>query len=98
MIDVMRRLHAIIPVLAVAVVTVGCGSSSPGSAPDVAASADIRTPEVDATKEARNTRAGNEAEPTWTGPNFEVTTFDGDTFELAAQAGRPVVINFWESW
>jgi cytochrome oxidase Cu insertion factor (SCO1/SenC/PrrC family) len=38
------------------------------------------------------------ATPEWTGPNFEVTTFQGERFELAAQAGHPVVLNFWESW
>jgi hypothetical protein len=27
-----------------------------------------------------------------------VETFDGERFTLSAQAGHPVVINFWESW
>ena len=30
--------------------------------------------------------------------DFEVGTFDGDTFALAEHRGTPVVINFWESW
>lgn len=29
---------------------------------------------------------------------FKVTTFDGDTFDAADNEGKPVVLNFWESW
>lgn len=29
---------------------------------------------------------------------FEVTTFDGDTFDASDNEGKPVVLNFWESW
>ena len=31
-------------------------------------------------------------------PEFEVLTFDGETFALGEQRGTPVVLNFWESW
>jgi cytochrome c biogenesis protein CcmG/thiol:disulfide interchange protein DsbE len=31
-------------------------------------------------------------------PDFTVTTFDGETIQLANLRGRPVVINFWASW
>jgi len=31
-------------------------------------------------------------------PLFSVQTLDGETFDLAAKQGRPVVINFWASW
>ncbi len=34
----------------------------------------------------------------WTGPDFSVETFDGETFTLADHAGTPIVLNFWESW
>ena len=31
-------------------------------------------------------------------PDFTVTTFEGEKFQLAANKGTPVVLNFWESW
>jgi cytochrome c biogenesis protein CcmG/thiol:disulfide interchange protein DsbE len=31
-------------------------------------------------------------------PDFEVTTFDGETFRLSDQLGKIVVLNFWGSW
>lgn len=31
-------------------------------------------------------------------PDFEVTTFDGETFKLSDLRGNIVVINFWASW
>jgi hypothetical protein len=31
-------------------------------------------------------------------PDFEVETFEGQTFSLAEQRGTPVILNFWESW
>jgi cytochrome c biogenesis protein CcmG, thiol:disulfide interchange protein DsbE len=31
-------------------------------------------------------------------PPFALTTFDGGRFDLAAQVGKPVLINFWASW
>ena len=31
-------------------------------------------------------------------PDFTLTTFDGETFALAAQRGNVVVVNFWASW
>ncbi|MEQ8672028.1 MAG: TlpA disulfide reductase family protein [Aggregatilineales bacterium] len=31
-------------------------------------------------------------------PTFTVTTFDGETFDLKAQAGKITVLNFWGSW
>lgn len=31
-------------------------------------------------------------------PDFTVTTFDGETIQLANLRGHPVVINFWASW
>ena len=94
----MRRLHLVIPILIVATVSVACGSPAPRSAPDVAgvSSSEARTPKDDDDKGDKKER--NRPEPEWTGPNFEVTTFEGDSFELAAQAGHPVVLNFWESW
>ncbi len=31
-------------------------------------------------------------------PDFTLQTFDGETLQLAAYRGTPVVINFWASW
>jgi cytochrome oxidase Cu insertion factor (SCO1/SenC/PrrC family) len=31
-------------------------------------------------------------------PDFTVTTFTGEDFTLSEQKGKPVVLNFWESW
>lgn len=31
-------------------------------------------------------------------PQFEITTFDGQTLRLADLKGKPVVVNFWASW
>jgi cytochrome oxidase Cu insertion factor (SCO1/SenC/PrrC family) len=36
--------------------------------------------------------------PGYRAPDFTVTTFAGERFNLAAQKGMPVVLNFWESW
>lgn len=30
--------------------------------------------------------------------DFEVTTFEGERFAASENEGRPVVVNFWESW
>jgi len=31
-------------------------------------------------------------------PDFEVVTYDGDTFRLSEHFGKPIVLNFWASW
>jgi cytochrome c biogenesis protein CcmG/thiol:disulfide interchange protein DsbE len=31
-------------------------------------------------------------------PDFTVTDLDGNTIDLAALRGRPVIVNFWASW
>ena len=33
-----------------------------------------------------------------TQPTLKVTTLDGKTFDLAAQRGRWVIVNFWATW
>lgn len=41
----------------------------------------------------------NQTQPTdGPAPDFSLTTFTGDTFRLAEQRGKVVVINFWASW
>ena len=31
-------------------------------------------------------------------PNFELTTFEGETISTQAQRGKVIVVNFWASW
>lgn len=31
-------------------------------------------------------------------PDFELTTFNGDTFKLSEMQGKKVILNFWASW
>lgn len=38
------------------------------------------------------------SEPGTGAADFQVETFDGDTFALSDHRGTPVVLNFWESW
>lgn len=42
-------------------------------------------------------RDKEQAEPREAAP-FELTTFEGETFRLADQRGKVVVVNFWASW
>jgi thiol-disulfide isomerase/thioredoxin len=37
-------------------------------------------------------------EPSLEAPTFERATLDGPVFDLAAEQGRPVVVNFWATW
>lgn len=32
------------------------------------------------------------------GNDFTVTTFEGERFSTADALGKPLVLNFWESW
>lgn len=66
-----------------ALIMAGCGGSAE-EAPKTSA----KTP----APEAVSVSAKKEA------PVFVVTTFTGRNWSLAAQRGRPVVINFWASW
>ena len=70
--------------------------SPPAEINDAAEAPESPTPDG---KDRKNDGKKTEAlPPEWDGPNFVVTTFEGKRFELAAQAGHPVVLNFWESW
>jgi len=90
-----RKPKLVLLAIIAATVAAACGSPSSPTRPDVVDEPSSQTPE--ARPEGRgNGKSTPKVE--WTGPNFEVTTFEGETFELAAQAGHPVVLNFWESW
>lgn len=76
-------------IIAASLLLAGCSTPEPTAAPSGNAGRPSVTPDAGTTPPTG---------PAWDGPNFEVDTFDGDTFELADSAGTPVVINFWESW
>lgn len=43
-------------------------------------------------------RVGQSQPTSGPAPDFTLRTFDGDTFRLAEQRGKMVIINFWASW
>jgi peroxiredoxin len=68
-------------------VSLGCG---PPSAPTVPTA--VPTPEGPSPEEATLVKAGEVA------PGFSVTTLDGEIFDLEAQRGKIVVVNFFATW
>jgi hypothetical protein len=91
----MRKPTLMLLVIIAATLATACGSPSSPDRPEVAGEPSSRA--SDAEPEGNRDGKGK-PKVAWTGPNFEVTTFEGETFELAAQSDRPVVLNFWESW
>ena len=91
MMATMRARWMLITMLASSLIATGCGTSEPPA--DVA---EVPT-EDRVTSPPANSRP-TDGDHAWSGPDFTVTTFEGDRFTLSAQAGQPVVINFWESW
>ena len=74
-------------------------TSAPRSAPSTASERDSGDAEKSKPK-SEKPEGGDQgielaADPA---PDFEVETFDGDTFAIREQLGTPVVLNFWESW
>lgn len=49
----------------------------------------------DGSRDDAGRESAYEGEPA---PDFEMTTFDGDTFRLSEHRGSIVVLNFWGSW
>ncbi|HLG51564.1 MAG TPA: TlpA disulfide reductase family protein [Chloroflexota bacterium] len=43
-------------------------------------------------------QAGLVPRPDMVAPDFQLTTFDGQTVHLASYRGKVVVVNFWASW
>lgn len=76
-------------VLAVAAVTAACGGG-----------ATIDTGRGEPTSKPRDTTTKSRPDRKGAAPahDFSVETFDGQRWALAAQKGRPVILNFWESW
>lgn len=94
----MRRSSLVLLAVVLTALSVSCAEADPPprGANDAVAPSETPTPEgKDRNAGGKKTQA---PPPEWDGPNFVVTTFEGERFELAAQAGHPVVLNFWESW
>ena len=57
----------------------------------------VPAPRLRARRRARCSRRRRHAE-TAKKPALQVTTLDGATFDLAAQRGKWVIVNFWATW
>jgi hypothetical protein len=83
-----------------ALLLVACGGGDP-AATGADTAPDETTPgrEGDSTSKPPRSSAPGSGQPVEDpAPEFEVQTFDGQSFSLAEQRGTPVVLNFWESW
>jgi thiol-disulfide isomerase/thioredoxin len=65
----------------------GCKPDSPATTPAVATP--VATPQPEAPKAAQ---------PNTKFPSLQVTTLDGQAFDLAAQRGKWAIVNFWATW
>jgi hypothetical protein len=91
----MRRTK-LLGLIAGTILLSACASTSNDAGPDAAdtGSSPLETPGSD----GGGSGSGGAKAARWEGLDFTIETFDGGTFKLSAQAGTPVVINFWESW
>jgi cytochrome oxidase Cu insertion factor (SCO1/SenC/PrrC family) len=101
----MRRRFVLLALVAAFVLAAGACGGDP--APDPGASAPATTAGPEPTTAPPTTLAqaerpapkgvipAGERQPA---PDIEVTTFDGRTVTLGGFRGRPVVVNFFESW
>ena len=93
----MRRSTQLFLAFVAVALTTACASTAPAPGPEAGGSPETSAPSARSDPRKAD-KKGTAQEPEWGGPNFVVTTFEGERFELAAQAGHPVVLNFWESW
>ena len=75
-------MRRVIPSLTALLILVSCAGASRSS----------ERAGRDGTRPPRGQVSGERA------PDFTVTTFEGRSFTLSDQRGRPVVLNFFESW
>jgi thiol-disulfide isomerase/thioredoxin len=92
----MYRIQAI--VLSVLVVALcACQRTAPPSSTASSAA----SPKEECLRQAALPESAKDASATpsdKTHPKLKVTTFDGKPYELSAQCGRWVVVNFWATW
>ena len=90
-----RRFAAVLTFVLACVFLTGCGDQT--TSPEQEGSRDDRS-RANAASDGPGDTPDEPAAPADPAPDFEVQTFDGETFALGEQRGTPVVLNFWESW
>jgi cytochrome oxidase Cu insertion factor (SCO1/SenC/PrrC family) len=104
----MRHRFALLALLvSLALVAAGCGGDAPPDppaaappttavpGPDTTATAAPASSETTRPVAPRGVVPARERQPA---PDIRVTAFDGRTVTLGGFRGRPVVVNFFESW
>lgn len=94
----MRRPTLLFLAVLLTALSVSCAEADPPASDGNDAAEALETPAPEGKDRNSGGKKTEPPPPEWDGPNFVVTTFEGERFELAAQAGHPVVLNFWESW
>jgi thiol-disulfide isomerase/thioredoxin len=89
----MNFRNQILPVLMLCLALAACKPDAPGPVAET-------TPAVAATESSADATAAAIAAdvPVPEFPKLTVKTFDGGEFDLAAQRGRWVVVNYWATW
>ncbi|MDQ4144321.1 MAG: redoxin domain-containing protein [Actinomycetota bacterium] len=93
----MGSIRSAILAFAILLVASACGGdagrTTTGASPGNTSAGTTKTP-----SDGKNARTSPTEPVEDPAPEFEATTFEGETFSLAEQRGTPVVLNFWESW
>ena len=92
----MKMTRIIVPLIRLALAAAACAEEGGGS-PLQVEDRDSPAPATggDDGKPAAGSGGGSGKD---TGHDFTVETFDGQTFTMSDHRGKPVVLNFWESW
>ena len=92
----MKPTRIVVPLILLALAVAACSDQGGGSPLQVEERDTPATAsEGDGDKPESGSGGGNGKD---TGHDFTVETFDGQTFTMSDHRGKPVVLNFWESW
>ena len=92
----MKPTRIVVPLILLALAGAACSDQGGGSPLQVEERDTPATAsEGDGDKPETGSGGGNGKD---TGHDFTVETFDGQTFTMSDHRGKPVVLNFWESW
>jgi thiol-disulfide isomerase/thioredoxin len=83
----------VVPLLALALLTTGCGRSATAVVRNLAANPAAGSPDG-----AKPSPASGQPAVTPESLTFTGTTLDGNPFDAASLAGRPVILWFWAPW